>query len=329
MRVESLRTNLDWAMFLSIAVQHYKIHDLWFDFANLLLMSLYFFRFGNQSKVLQSKVSFSKTSRLEKLLRKFTVYQKENKDALVGKLTKGTDNSALGVSSNKDIDSNKKNPLIDEREIFLGPTYYLAMLKKKIFIYNFTKKMKQFTFVGVQILTAVMIFILAILHRSMMSLFYMIFCIALFWNMKDFFYQEKLRNGKKWPNKYIVEKPLLFLCFIDVAMQIFYQSPFMPAQSGDNARYLGFDKIYRDGDVKDLGHLNPAPGNQYISFLEPQNLYFFMVKAMNFFFILLQSRIYDSEGFSKFMRVDLRSLMNMGMNFKCMIMTYAYNNQKI
>jgi hypothetical protein len=39
---------------------------MWFDFTNILLLSLYFFKFGNQSKVLsQSKVSFSKTSRLE------------------------------------------------------------------------------------------------------------------------------------------------------------------------------------------------------------------------------------------------------------------------
>jgi hypothetical protein len=71
-RFESLRLNLDWAMFLSIAVQHYKIQDLWFDFANLLLMSLYFFKFGNQSKILQSKISFSKTRTLEKELRHYT-----------------------------------------------------------------------------------------------------------------------------------------------------------------------------------------------------------------------------------------------------------------
>lgn len=87
-------------MFFSIDVQHYKIHDMWFDFANLILMSLYFFKFGNQSKVLQSKVSFSKTSRLEKLLREYTRYQREHKEALVGKLTA---DSAQGEKSKDEV----------------------------------------------------------------------------------------------------------------------------------------------------------------------------------------------------------------------------------
>ena len=50
---------------------------------------------------------------------------------------------------------------------------------------------------------------------------------------------------------------------------------------------------------------------------------------MNLFFIFLQARIYESHGFSKFVRVDLRSMMNMGVNFKRLIITYIYNNKKL
>ena len=73
----------------------------------------------------------------------------------------------------------------------------MIKLKKKIFIYNFTKKMKIFSYVGMQVLTAIFIFTLAILHRSAMSLGYVLFCVALFFNMKDYFYQEKLQRENK------------------------------------------------------------------------------------------------------------------------------------
>jgi len=64
------------------------VNDVWFDFVNLMLLTMYFFMFGNQSKVLsQSKVSFSKTSSLEKTLRRYTKYQKNRKDELIKQLT--------------------------------------------------------------------------------------------------------------------------------------------------------------------------------------------------------------------------------------------------
>jgi hypothetical protein len=285
---------------------------MWFDFANLILMSLYFFKFGNQSKVLQSKVSFSKTSRLEKLLREYTRYQREHKEALVGKLTA---DASQGEKTKEEVKVMSKH-LIDEREEFLGPTYYLTKLKKKIFIYNFTKRMKQFTFIGVQIMTAILVFILAVLQRSLMSFGYMLMCLVLFYNLKTFFYQEQLKNGEQWINRYIIRRPLLFYCFLDVALQVCYQIPLFPNSvsadsSSEPARYLGFDKIFYEKDVvTGLGSLlpptDPAHSQKYVGYLEMQNLYYFIVKALNLFFIFLQGRIYESEGFSKFIRTDLR-----------------------
>lgn len=54
-----------------------------------------------------------------------------------------------------------------------------------------------------------------------------------------------------------------------------------------------------------------------------------MVKALNLFFIFLQARIYESEGFAKFQRSNLRSLMMLGANYKSLIITYIYNNKKL
>lgn len=189
--------------------------------------------------------------------------------------------------------------------------------------------MKLFCFVGVQILTATMIFTLAILQRSLMSLFYIALCLALFWNMKDFFYLEKMTDSSQWINRVIFKKFLLILCFVDVAFQVVYQIPFMPGQSGAHGRYFGFDKIYRNGDVSGLTNLAPGPGGKYASYIEMQNLFFFMVKALNFFFIIMQSRVYESEGFQKFMRVDMRQIMSMANNYKSSIIKYVYNNKKL
>ena len=63
--------------------------------------------------------------------------------------------------------------------------------------------------------------------------------------------------------------------------------------------------------------------------LNIENLSYLLLKATNLFFIFLQARIYKSEGFKKFIRVDLRSIMNMGKNYKKDIMTFMYNNKKL
>ena len=116
----------------------------------------------------------------------------------------------------------------EKSEKFLGPSYYLMKLKKKIFIYSFVKQMKSTAFVGLQIMTIVLIFTIAILSRSLMSLGYMILCIPLFIYLKDFFYQDKKeRNNSNisWINPLIISYPLMYFIFIDIALQILYQIP--------------------------------------------------------------------------------------------------------
>lgn len=64
-------------------------------------------------------------------------------------------------------------------EQFLGSTFYLSELKRSTFIYTFNKKMKYFAFIGLQVVTLIMTFLLAMLCRSLMSFGYMIMCIPL------------------------------------------------------------------------------------------------------------------------------------------------------
>ncbi len=63
--------------------------------------------------------------------------------------------------------------------------------------------------------------------------------------------------------------------------------------------------------------------------LDPQNLYFFILKSMNLFFIFLLTQIYSSDGYKKFIRCDLRNYLLMANNFKSEIMAYFYNNTKL
>ena len=53
----------------------------------------------------------------------------------------------------EDEDENDQNKsyaegISDSQESYLGATYYLEQMKRKIFIYNFTKKAKYVVFLG-------------------------------------------------------------------------------------------------------------------------------------------------------------------------------------
>lgn len=54
-----------------------------------------------------------------------------------------------------------------------------------------------------------------------------------------------------------------------------------------------------------------------------------MLKCFNLFFIFLQCRIYESEGFDKFMKRDLRKLISLANNYKKLSSAYRYNNWKL
>ena len=86
--------------------------------------------------------------------------------------------------------------------------------------------MKVFSFIGLQLVATIFIFIIAALSRSLMSFGYICICIALFWNMKDFFYQDKLQQrGEKWLNPWLIKNVLIIYVFVDIACQILYQLP--------------------------------------------------------------------------------------------------------
>jgi hypothetical protein len=62
MHSELLRNQLDLVLYLGINVQSFKVNDMWFDLANILLITVYFYKFGSQSRIMNNvKVSFSKS----------------------------------------------------------------------------------------------------------------------------------------------------------------------------------------------------------------------------------------------------------------------------
>lgn len=60
-----------------------------------------------------------------------------------------------------------------------------------------------------------------------------------------------------------------------------------------------------------------------------KNLTYFILKSFNLFCIFLLARIYQSDDFWKFMRIELRRLLRIGNHYKKLAMTYRYNNWKL
>ncbi len=67
-KFDLLKNNLEWDLFFSIDIDVWQVNDIWFDFFNLALLTIYFFNFGNPINANNLKVSFSQTMRLEKTL---------------------------------------------------------------------------------------------------------------------------------------------------------------------------------------------------------------------------------------------------------------------
>ena len=77
--VPALGDNLIWAHFFSIDIETAQVNDIWFDYANLILLTIYFFSYGNPINALGIKVSFSATVSLEKMLNKYARMQIKKK----------------------------------------------------------------------------------------------------------------------------------------------------------------------------------------------------------------------------------------------------------
>jgi len=57
--------------------------------------------------------------------------------------------------------------------------------------------------------------------------------------------------------------------------------------------------------------------------------HFAIFKCFNMFFLFLQSRIYLSEAFSRFVKRDLKKLVALAKNYKRAALTYRFNNDKL
>ena len=61
--------------------------------------------------------------------------------------------------------------------------------------------------------------------------------------------------------------------------------------------------------------------NTYLGYL--------MMKCLILFLIFLQTRIYESQGFQHFQRETLKQIIDIANNFKSLIISYKFNNQKL
>ena len=72
LKIDFLRNNLDWAIFLGLDVEKGAIVDILFDFFNLVVLTVYYFNYGNPINSKNIKVSFSRTTSLEKTLHEYS-----------------------------------------------------------------------------------------------------------------------------------------------------------------------------------------------------------------------------------------------------------------
>ena len=83
--------------------------------------------------------------------------------------------------------------------------------------------------------------------------------------------------------------------------------------------WFGFDKIWviDEGDSAGMFGLNG------------DHLKMLILKCLNMFFIFLQSRIYESEAFTRFIKRDLKKLLGLAKTYKKSAITYRFNNWKL
>lgn len=326
LKVAFLRENLQWAHFFSIDIVGAQVNDIWFDFANLVLLTVYFFNYGNPINARSLKVSFSQTPSLEKALGEYTQIQIENKYRLKF-LKEKEEEEEFGA---EDFDKRAEKAADNSLEYFLGSTYYLGEIKRKTFIYYFTKQMRCFAFIGLQIVTLLMIFLLAVLCRSLMSIGYLFFCVPLILQITDFFYLDKLHHEKRqWRHPSVVCGSLMIFSFVDIALQVVCQTPFY---DGDLylLRQFGFNKVYRINPDVTFAQLLATPDAWFLRLADGgAPLVLLALKSANLFFIFLQSRVYESAAFWQFVREDLRRLLALAQQYKRMAMTFRYNNWKL
>lgn len=226
LQVPFLKENLNWTVFFAINLEHDSINTIWFDFFNLVLLTIYFFNFGNPINAKNIKVSFSKTISLEKKLYEYSKLVLEKKARKKREEYENcVEENILMFKTRPEAEIKKRDSFrdgaSDSEESFLHGSLYLKQLKEEIFVYYFPKKLRYVIFIGSSIPTIVLTFLIAILCSSLMSIGYIIAAIYLMLRMSDFFKQDVLQyKGKRWQHQYIICGPLMIFSFFDIAIQI-------------------------------------------------------------------------------------------------------------
>jgi len=105
--------------FLGINPDTFKINDICYDFCNMMLLTVYFFSYGNPINSKNIKVSFSSTKSLEKALLEYT--KMKQKDKFIEKQPEGYE--PLDIDAIEDDLSEQAAD--DSKEYYMGSTYYL------------------------------------------------------------------------------------------------------------------------------------------------------------------------------------------------------------
>lgn len=98
----------------------------------------------------------------------------------------------------------------------------------------------------------------------------------------------------------------MIFSFVDITLQMLNQIPISETESLVTL-WFGFEKIYLISDFTNFTDF--MKGNNVM--INYDHLKLLVLKCFTMFFIFLQSRIYESESFDKFLKRDLRKLITL------------------
>ncbi len=293
-----------WTSWLAIGVNIAKTRGVWFDFFNLVLLSIYFTQFCdplyNQEEELD--ISWSDSPKMVDVFSRYFYTIMPRFDP---------------KNQTKELTAQDKQDEKDEREEVLED------LKHQVFMFKFVANGRTIFMLSSHIICLVMVLVLGFMTKSFFSIGYIVMGIHCML-MTPYFFAQKVRKrySKRpiWQMPRIVHDYLLPYAFIDILLQFLFQIPFAFLHEGQQTegswqQWLELHEVW----------LYSPPDNFTFN---GEAVQFIIMKCVILFFVALQDRIFSSQTYIKFITEKLPRHVGMSKS-KAECQTYLSNNKKI
>ena len=333
--------------FLGLGVSDAQVKIIWIEFIQVIVIYIYLDYFSysvyqnvknlGETELSQNKLKIERLNLDNRLIneiiylsdRDFQQYKEclkcfnfnigNNKEEFLDNLNiKNTK-----IMNYEEISNNKELKMINNpvlKQLIINRLMYKQMRekmekeKKTPFkrIPNYLSMIREILYLNFHCLILIFIILLSIMIAGLLSLFYVSVCIYFLIR------SDSIYLGKKYYYPKAIKKLLKIAILIDIILQAIYQTPFF-TQNEKSPAY----KIFRSiGLIKVVDFEEDDINIKFVQMAEV------IGKALIYFFISLQTLIYDSSNFKKYYLIYL-----LGHKFKfhkmSLINSYKYNNKRI